>query len=106
MPLFSRHQPRRLSLDKQSIPLETILQICDLQPRAVSTFVVAWAEADEDGYAIFDKKGVSDVHSMSWTKFKNDLRSLARIGLLEHRIDKDILRLTIYDTSIGTDEFE
>jgi len=67
----------------KSIPLEIIDQIGRHCPRAISCYVICLGRADADHNVVFRREEITTGLSESYCKFKNDLRALAREGLLE-----------------------
>lgn len=63
-------------------PYSYLIQVADHCPRAMATFLILWREKPNDLTLKYSKEDVSSHYLISWTKFKNDLRQLAREGLL------------------------
>ncbi len=61
---------------------ETISRIADLAPRAMSAYLVCLYKSDSDGLCSFTRGEIIDERVRSWTKFKNDIRSLSKLFLL------------------------
>jgi hypothetical protein len=53
------------------------------------------SRASSDGTVVFSQKQITDDFSESWTKFRNDLRALARQNLLEWHQIKNVIRIEI-----------
>ncbi len=67
-------------------------------PRAISTYIVCLNFQDKEGDIFLPKEDISEKLSCSYTKFKNDLKSLARENLLAWREVKDGLKISIAAT--------
>lgn len=72
--------------------LDRIARNC---PRALSAFIHLLCNAKDNGSVILQKRQISDAMSESFTKFRNDLRSLARENLLEWHQMNDTIHVTL-----------
>ena len=73
------------------IPQEALWQIAESAPRAMPAYLLTYQQV-ERGSATIARDYIELDKSMSWTKYKNDLKSLARLGLLEwHQKGKNIV---------------
>ena len=82
--------------DAYSIPLSYLFQIAEQTPRALSAYIVCFQMADDELSAFLTRDYIVKDRSMNWTKFRNDILALARIGLLEwHEIDKNTLKVIL-----------
>jgi hypothetical protein len=85
-------------MDHQYIPFDIILQITNQHPRALLAFVLCVHYANlHTRKAHLTKAIVDQKHNLSWTKFKNDLRSLSSIGLLEWNQSPKGINVEVYD---------
>lgn len=74
-----------------SLPMEVLDQISRHCPRALTTYVLCMGRADAQDKCVFSKEDIQLEMHESFTKFRNDLKSLSREGLLEwHHIDNKI----------------
>lgn len=70
---------------------ETLERLSRHCPRAISTYIVCLNHQDEDGELYLPKLDINEKLSCSYTKFKNDLKSLARENVLAWReVDKGV----------------
>ncbi len=60
----------------------TIALIADQCPRAMSAYFICLRNVDSYGSVTFDKNFIKNTSHKSWTKFKNDIRSLGRVFVL------------------------
>lgn len=60
----------------------TVSRIADICPRAMSTYFICLANADSEGNCHFTRDDILNTKIRSWTKFKNDIRSLSQLFLL------------------------
>jgi hypothetical protein len=84
------------------IQQEILFQISEQAPRALSTFIFLKNRQDDDHQVFIDKNEVTTSLSLSWTRFVNDVKALARLGLLEWVISNQTLSVTLaedYETS-------
>lgn len=82
------------------IPLEVIDQIGRHCPRAISTFAICMGRIDGESKAILHRREITEDLSESFCKFRNDLKALAREGLLEwHQMDQ-FLHVTIAEFDV------
>lgn len=79
------------------IPLTILDQIGRHCPRAMATFAMCAARANENNKIIFTKEQITDDLSESYTKFKNDLKALAKEGILEWHEKQGHIVITIGD---------
>ena len=52
-------------------------------PRSLNTYLMCLGHSNEEGKSIFSKQQIAQDLSESFAKFRNDLKALAREGLLE-----------------------
>ncbi len=81
-------------MDKQ-ICESTLFQIAENCPRSFAAYLMCYQNADHDLYANLTKQIVEKEKSMSWTKFRNDVKALARQGLLEWHENKGAIEVTL-----------
>jgi hypothetical protein len=79
------------------IPTEYLFQISEQAPRSLSAYIMLCHIADNDGRVEVDREWVENTKNLSWTKFKNDLRALARLGLIEWVVSKQSVIVHIAD---------
>lgn len=79
------------------VPLEILDQIGRHCPRSMSLYALCLGRMDDEGNVMFSKKEIRDDLSDSYCKFRNDLKALAREGLLEWHEMGDNLHVTIGD---------
>ena len=82
------------------VPLEVLDQIGRHCPRAMSVYAVCLGRVDENLSVIFTKEEIVRDLSESYCKFRNDLKALAREGLLEWHEMHDKLHVIIGDNSV------
>lgn len=63
-------------------PYSYLVQVAEHCPKAMSTYLTLWREKPNSGSMIYSKSEVGSIMLLSWTRFKNDLRLLAREGIL------------------------
>jgi hypothetical protein len=63
-------------------------------PRALYAYVICHINADEDLFIHISRR-IIDEKSLSWTRFCNDIKSLARQGLLEWGHEDGGLSITL-----------
>ena len=74
----------------------TVIKIADEEPRALSAYFLCLSDSDNYGKAWFSKEYIQNTLAKSWTKFKNDLRALARLLLIRLWIDElDEIRIEL-----------
>lgn len=78
-----------------TIPLMILDQIGRHCPRAMGTYALCLARTQEFNKLVLSKKQIRDDLSESYTKFKNDLKALAREGLLEWHEEGDFLTVIV-----------
>lgn len=87
------------------IPIElqyTLSKIGDHCPAAMTTFLHCLNRADETGSVRFTKEQIENDISESYTKFRNNIKALAREDLLEwHKMPVDGISVTLADMSLG-----
>lgn len=62
----------------------TISLISDRAPRAMSAYFMCLYAETTCGKIIFDRDFITHSAVKSWTKFKNDIRTLARLFILNY----------------------
>ena len=60
----------------------TVSRIADMAPRCMSAYFLCLHKADALGRCSFDREEIIHDKARSWTKFKNDLRALAFMYIL------------------------
>jgi uncharacterized protein YfaT (DUF1175 family) len=75
-------------MDDRFISQTALLLISENCSRALSTYLICHKHSDQDHFLQVTKDQINIDESLSWTKFKNDLKALSRQGLLEW-IDQD-----------------
>lgn len=72
-------------------------QIAESAPRAMPAYLLTLQQVD-DGSATIARSYIEQDKSLSWTKYVNDIKALARLGLLEWHRHGDTLNVTLaYD---------
>lgn len=79
-------------MDEINIPTEYLHRIADHCPRALSVFLLCWQTGQVD-ITLTDERIKN--FCLSKTKIKNDLRSLAKEGLLEYHDNGEVLSVTL-----------
>lgn len=74
---------------------QTLDRIARNCPRALTTYIHVLARANDKGSIALEKNQITNDLSESFTKFKNDLRALARETLLEWHQMGNYLHITI-----------
>ena len=69
----------------------TISRIADIIPRAMSAYFLCIYAADSDGQCNFKRDEIINKRIRSWTKFKNDIRALASIYILNFLDRGDVI---------------
>jgi hypothetical protein len=65
------------------------LQIADTAPRAVAAYFMCLNNVDCYGRVSFSKEYITEVKGRSWIKFKNDLKALSVLGILNFYEEND-----------------
>lgn len=60
----------------------TVARIADTAPRALPAYFLCLHKADADGKCSFSRDEIIHNRMRSWTKFRNDIRTLAFMFLL------------------------
>lgn len=81
------------------VPLEVLDQIGRHCPRAMSVYALCLGRADDEGKIMFTKSDIAKDLSESYCKFRNDLKALAREGLLEWHEIGEHLHVIVGDNS-------
>jgi hypothetical protein len=83
-------------MDHTYIPQTVALIIAENCPRAISAYLICQQYADKENFVMIDR-AILDDKSMSWTRFCNDIKSLARQGLLEWSRDdeEEVLKIIL-----------
>lgn len=79
------------------IPLDILDQIGRHCPRALTTYITCMVRASESEKITLMKEEIVYDLSESFVKFRNDLKSLAREGLLEWHQMGDHIHITLVD---------
>jgi len=72
--------------------LDKIARNC---PRALCSYMHIVTRANSDGNVMFSQQQITDDFSESFTKFRNDLRSLTRQNLIEWHQMKNVIRIQL-----------
>ena len=81
---------------------ETVSRISDIAPRALSAYFICLHNSDESGKCRFNRNEIINEKVRSWTKFKNDIRQLAFMFLLNfHDLGHEILIEMIPQSDVG-----
>ena len=85
--------------DSINVSIEYLNKIADHCPRALGTYLMCWRRADDNLQLTLSRQVISDELA-TYTRTINDLRLLAREGLLEFYHMQDIICITLaaYDT--------
>lgn len=81
------------SLTNQEL-LERISRHC---PSAMATFLHCMNRQNDKGQVYFDKKMVEEEMSISWTKFRNQVKMLALENILEWHFSGYGIMITLAD---------
>jgi hypothetical protein len=76
------------------IPEETVFQISEVCPRSLLAYILCVRCADDDYFALMTRELIDDK-SLSWTRFKNDVKALARLGFVEWREVADGIAISV-----------
>lgn len=79
-------------MDEINIPLEYLHKIADHCPRALGVFLLCWQQGKTE---LILTREMAERFCVSWTMIKNDLRSLAKEGLLEYFDNGEMLSVTL-----------
>lgn len=72
----------------ESIESQVVDQVSRHCPRALSTYLICMNNVNENGRAIFSRQEIEQRMSESYVVFRNNLKALAREGILEwHELD-------------------
>lgn len=88
-----------------NIPIENLFQISEKYPRALAAYILCWQHADSDLSCLMTREFISVDKSMSWAKFYNDIKSLARLGLLEWFPKEDCIHITLVGLEIDAEGY-
>lgn len=61
---------------------ETVARIADVAPRAMSSYFIVLHKCENSSEIIISRDQIMNDHQKSWTKFKNDLRQLAHMFII------------------------
>ena len=81
-------------MDANSISQTALMLIAENCPRALYAYVICHINCDENLFIHISRR-IIDEKSLSWTRFHNDIKSLARQGLLEWCYEDDGLSITL-----------
>jgi hypothetical protein len=75
---------------------ETISRISDFCPRAMSSYFICLNKSSS-GHCTFTRNEIRDEKIRSWTKFKNDIRKLSQLYIVNFldsgdRIDVEVIQ--------------
>jgi hypothetical protein len=83
-------------MDAKALTSDSLIcRIADDYPRGMSAYFLCLCNADKFGNCKFYKQEIRDKHCRSWTKFKNDLRGLAAISVLEYTPYDDVVHVKL-----------
>lgn len=68
---------------------ETIARISDTYPRAMSSYFIVLHRISSKQEIVITRQQIIHQHMKSWTKFKNDLRNLAQLYVVDMCDDGD-----------------
>lgn len=88
-----------------NIPVENLFQICEKEPRALLAYIICWQNSDNDLSCLMTRDFIQVDKSLSWAKFRNDIKSLARLGLLEWFPKADCIHITLAGLDIDAEGF-
>lgn len=83
--------------EKNMISLDILQQISNYYPRAISTYILCYGNMDDNREISFTKKQITDDFSEGYCRFKNNLKALARIGLIEWHEMEDKIHVIVGD---------
>ncbi len=75
----------------------TVSRIADVCPRAMSAYFICLTAADSEGNCSFERDEIINHKVRSWTKFKNDIRSLSQLFLLNFLDEGDTIQVNLID---------
>lgn len=87
--------------DLTRIPIEYLNRIADHCPRAMSTYLLCWREADDDLDVMLSKRFILFDYYNSFTRVLNDIKALAREGLLSFTVQDDAIFATLANYGNG-----
>ncbi len=83
-------------MDKYALTDEyTVAKIADVSPRAMPAYFLCLHKSDQNGLCSFTREEIINQRVRSWTKFKNDVRSLAALYVLNFSIKGDSISIEI-----------
>ena len=85
---------------EKSIPISILDQIARHCPRAMGTYALCLSQMNENNTFVLTRNQIINDLSESYTKFKNDLRSLSKEGVLEWHSNGDYLTVIIGDNCV------
>lgn len=69
--------------DPSVINEQDVIKIADMCPRAMFAYFVCVKKSNKFGESSITKKHIVDELGRSWTKFRNDLRTMMSIGVID-----------------------
>jgi hypothetical protein len=69
--------------DTKYLSWEFMNLIADQKPECMQAYLTCISNADDKGHCCISKKLLEEDICLSWGKFCNDIRKLARLGLLD-----------------------
>jgi hypothetical protein len=69
----------------------TVSRIADTTPRAMSAYFLCLHKADLEGRCEFSRDEIINEKVRSWTRFKNDIRALSGLFLLNFLDQGDLI---------------
>lgn len=76
---------------------ETVSRIADICPRAMPAYFICLAAVDDDGNCDFTRDEIINERVRSWTKFKNDIRSLSQLFILSFLDEGDAISINMIE---------
>ncbi len=73
----------------------TVSRISDTCPRTLSAYFLCLHESNSDGFVTFSRDDIVNNRVRSWTKFKNDIRTLAGIYVLNFKDNGDQIEVQL-----------
>lgn len=81
-------------------------QVAEFNPRAIFTYMLLERRRDEESRVFLTRDYIVKDLSLSWTRFLNDVKSLARMGILEWHLAHNNLQIILAESFTDTEELE
>lgn len=81
--------------DTPVVSEQDVLKIADMCPRAMPAYFCCVRSSDEYGESTISKKYIVNELGRSWTKFRNDLRSLMGLRILDFYDYNDVVEVEL-----------